>query len=435
MSLMRHAAFNVSAGFSPRDVCVVERFVRYTCNKFFDVWHLTFADNDGASGSNPLDTVYAFLGHPAAFNARFNSVLQDMDYERMAGERSTIVLPDYDTKLFALYRNLALAVINGVDSGSDLLRYVAHADEESLYSDPLPNWVPRYVVSVFHSGYRRGKLYFLNSTHHCSVKLKSIRWDISAVPRAFAPPASVYYNASGSLPRHPLKVIDKTYLRMKAIRIDTITFSWTFLDSSWFFIWGTKFKYSVIANGQAISNEDSNPVEYLWAAFEKRRASLPNGHLNDIVAYCTTLTAGLTGNAKPVGSNSRSHFANFCAYRLAKAERWGIPQLPPGTRAQLEEDSKEGDADQYFCDVERACGNRAFFCTEKGYIGLGPRVMGDEDEVWLPMGSMVPFVLRSTYGRHGDCYRVLGQAYVHGFMEGEAVRDLEEDDFQEIVLC
>lgn len=62
---------------------------------------------------------------------------------------------------------------------------------------------------------------------------------------------------------------------------------------------------------------------------------------------------------------------------------------------------------------------RSFFVTSKGHLGLCYPNARPGDEVWVLRAGSVPFVLRDntlsqTYGLVGDCY-------LHGFMDGEAV--------------
>lgn len=71
--------------------------------------------------------------------------------------------------------------------------------------------------------------------------------------------------------------------------------------------------------------------------------------------------------------------------------------------------------------------DRVMFVTEKGYLGLGPARTEVADKVSLIAGAHVPFVLRE--GASG--WILVGEAYVHGIMYGEACRGLS---FQQIVI-
>jgi hypothetical protein len=39
------------------------------------------------------------------------------------------------------------------------------------------------------------------------------------------------------------------------------------------------------------------------------------------------------------------------------------------------------------------------------------------DEVWMLRNALVPFILRKE--EHGENYTLIGEAYLHGFMQGE----------------
>ncbi|KAL8708988.1 MAG: hypothetical protein Q9220_006197 [cf. Caloplaca sp. 1 TL-2023] len=59
------------------------------------------------------------------------------------------------------------------------------------------------------------------------------------------------------------------------------------------------------------------------------------------------------------------------------------------------------------------------FRTDDGLLGMGPRSTQAGDEAWILQGARVPFVLRPC-GESGQ-YRLIGQSYVHGMMQGEAI--------------
>jgi hypothetical protein len=82
---------------------------------------------------------------------------------------------------------------------------------------------------------------------------------------------------------------------------------------------------------------------------------------------------------------------------------------------------------------ESVCGmvlNNAFFITKSGYLGIGPPGTQLGDQVWIFHGGKVPFVMRSAT-EYGDSYGhdkllLVGDAYVHGIMDGEAARQEHE---------
>ena len=66
---------------------------------------------------------------------------------------------------------------------------------------------------------------------------------------------------------------------------------------------------------------------------------------------------------------------------------------------------------------------RRLITTEKGYIGVALNKSRQGDLIVIALGSSVPFVLRPK--EHGDTYAFVGEAYIHGIMEGQAMEWLE----------
>jgi hypothetical protein len=65
------------------------------------------------------------------------------------------------------------------------------------------------------------------------------------------------------------------------------------------------------------------------------------------------------------------------------------------------------------------------FCTREGYFGIGTQCLREKDTVWIVPGCRVPLILRRVEGN--DRHRLVGGAYVHGFMNGEALTNKERD--------
>jgi hypothetical protein len=60
---------------------------------------------------------------------------------------------------------------------------------------------------------------------------------------------------------------------------------------------------------------------------------------------------------------------------------------------------------------------RQIFATSEGSMGLGPTLMQANDLVVVLRGGTCPFILRKI----GEFYQLIGSAYVHGIMDGDAV--------------
>ncbi|KAE9375141.1 HET-domain-containing protein [Stipitochalara longipes BDJ] len=80
----------------------------------------------------------------------------------------------------------------------------------------------------------------------------------------------------------------------------------------------------------------------------------------------------------------------------------------------------------YMSFMQQMYGRRAFR-TENGYVGLGPAGMTTGDNVCIIFGAQVPYVLRPDgKGR----YQLVGEAYIHGIMDGELIeKRADEVDF------
>lgn len=66
---------------------------------------------------------------------------------------------------------------------------------------------------------------------------------------------------------------------------------------------------------------------------------------------------------------------------------------------------------------------RRIFRTDNGLLGLGPQSLRPGDHIFVLLGARVPFVLRplDLPGDGSSYYTLVGEAYVHGIMQGEAL--------------
>lgn len=60
--------------------------------------------------------------------------------------------------------------------------------------------------------------------------------------------------------------------------------------------------------------------------------------------------------------------------------------------------------------------------TDTGSVGLAPATAKKGDFVTVLLGAPVPYVLRPREGgREGNEYTLIGESYVYGVMDGEAI--------------
>jgi hypothetical protein len=69
--------------------------------------------------------------------------------------------------------------------------------------------------------------------------------------------------------------------------------------------------------------------------------------------------------------------------------------------------------------MDNVTANRTLFLTKSGGTGIGPYDAQDGDLATVLLGSRRCIILRPQ----GLWYRVVGDAYVHGAMNGEFVKD------------
>jgi len=102
----------------------------------------------------------------------------------------------------------------------------------------------------------------------------------------------------------------------------------------------------------------------------------------------------------------------------------------------------------YGQSIVTASMNRRFYVTSTGYLGIGPKDTQTGDEVYAINGSKVPLVLRrdalgfrdknnrakeDTTDPTYPHFRLVGDCYTHGMMDGEAVQDPGKESY--LVLC
>ena len=107
----------------------------------------------------------------------------------------------------------------------------------------------------------------------------------------------------------------------------------------------------------------------------------------------------------------------------------------------IPETASEYDYTESYCCSNRTGQGRRFITTVNGYMGWGPDNMFGTavsqlkvgDKIAILFGCSTPLVVRPQGGYH----QVLGEAYIHGLMDGESIRHLQEGQFvvHNFVFC
>jgi hypothetical protein len=119
-----------------------------------------------------------------------------------------------------------------------------------------------------------------------------------------------------------------------------------------------------------------------------------------ILAYCRTLVADV---AKEGSKRTRGFAIDWKYWREAKS----LGEPPPGGERRIEWGSL------LYTTV-----GRCFIWSDKGYMGLAPSDARPGDFICILLGGQVLYVLR----QRGEGFHFIGECYVHGLMDGEAMR-------------
>ncbi len=103
---------------------------------------------------------------------------------------------------------------------------------------------------------------------------------------------------------------------------------------------------------------------------------------------------------------------------------------PEQISSELEAAAKDADHNKWSRAANGASKNRKLARTEKGYFVLGPKVMVVGDVVCVLFGGKLPFCLRPC----GNRFLFVGECYVHGMVDGEALDMMEAGQLWEEVF-
>jgi Heterokaryon incompatibility protein (HET) len=120
----------------------------------------------------------------------------------------------------------------------------------------------------------------------------------------------------------------------------------------------------------------------------------------------------LIGNAD-IGQNSASG-KSLAEMYAAFRRKWA---LLPGESAGIDKDTEETVAAVYARAVWAASYGRKIFITKGGYVGLGPASTHRNDCIVFLCGGRTAYILRKL--KNKEAFTFLGEAYVHGTMNGE----------------
>ncbi|RYC59873.1 hypothetical protein CHU98_g6344 [Xylaria longipes] len=281
---------------------------------------------------------------------------------------------DYNASLREVYTNVVDFLLNTtrrVDVICDAIYYPVH-----ISTVKLPTWVPDWSFAPPTAA--------LGSSHEFSAAS-----DVDALFHFIDPP-------------------QRTKLAVAAIYIDAL-------------------KMRGIAMGTFCSLDDYLMAFLHWQA--KPFAWLvankvgPGVRKQNDEAFCRTLALGKVPKIRETGTWMEicyHLFASLISESLPsvtltdhlKAYTNRIEGIPPGARRKI-----------LLVNCGLKMRGRCFFVTDGGLMGMGSGFMRSGDIICVPLGCKTPILLRPDGNKE---YSLVGDAYVDGYMNGEAVKEWME---------
>jgi hypothetical protein len=163
----------------------------------------------------------------------------------------------------------------------------------------------------------------------------------------------------------------------------------------------------------------SVPGKSHWRSFERLEKLQTIVHKllqsEDETEIALCLTTGFSTNMQAKVADTPAHtlaLRMFLQWREPVNIKDGAVQPPPESATD-----KVQMAYKFFQASAKAVHKRCIFITEGGLLAAGPENASVGDAVVILFGANVPFVLRPD----GDHHRLIGQSYVYGLMEGQAI--------------
>lgn len=339
--------------------------------------HYVLRSVRNCASTDPHDKIYAILGHCSL----------DTWIENTKGHRKIPI--DYDLPYKEVYLAVAQRLLKEPQPMLTLSLVDHHENAWAGREDTqahLPSWVPNWKDPA----------------------------QASFLPNEFRP----RYCASSNT-RPSFEVLDQR-LRVRGFVVDTVTWRSPTMSSD-------NLRAGLQLQGGQRQGA-ANVLYHIWAHLQGQ-AGLHSPDAEDRILehFCLTLNAGNRILSQQTYRNEirTSERTTDCVAVLAQLGV-SVKGADGVTRNIC------GDTHRFLATTEELCKGRCFFVTEGGLMGLGPRIMSAGDKVCIMLGSQVPFVLRPLPLKQQ--YRLCGESYVHGIMDGEALDDSKQDTLTESVL-
>lgn len=373
---------------------------------------------------------------------------------------------DYRRSTAQVYRELAKFLINEYQSLAILDRTIPYLNRfgwvpKSNSMPILESWVPSWSVLTEPSQPR----YLSWATYHAGG---------GGADLGFPP----HYKAAAGLPTSIVSMVgaDERVLHIRGLNADTVSSSSGFGDGLKMLLQDPNTPHRTLKDLRLLSKSDGRALptklvlmlisviqkplflRYWHLALAKSKGLCPEDLINAFIKCTTVDQFGLAG------VNSEQVQKDGCAYLLQQLQHeqqrgrhfWGASSSHPahvetsshsnsesltcGNGTSLEREAHYlkvlrlnatgGKPEAYLALARNYCLNRRFFITSSGRLGVGPRWTRKGDLVCVLLGGGVPYVLSPK----GKYHTFIGESYVHGLMEGQAVESWRKGELKDEIF-
>jgi hypothetical protein len=218
------------------------------------------------------------------------------------------------------------------------------------------------------------------------------------------------FNASGAVTTAEAYLLPNHLLRVKGIRLGTITAAGTALPD---FV-DEEFNFTPVL--------DTLYEWWLLFYFTGRRDIIGRRSFVDIVNYGHFYSHLAPENIKEIEEMTLANIK--IAFLIYKP--WDRTLLPTlGTLEKPVTEPEKRKAEVNIWNIAPNCRKRKFIVVDGKECGIGPQGVEVGDHIVVVLGCRVPVILRERKGEEYGGYRNVGDAFLQGYMEGKALKDIE----------
>jgi len=363
----------------------------------FSQLHVLLRLTSSFRSTDPRDKVFALLGLSSA----------GRDPENWPED----LVPNYTRLVQDVYAAAAKYCIRQTHSLSVLSQFVQDKTARSTSPHPyFPSWVPRWDLT--------------DATYRISAF--SLHWDPDETRNLI----EKFNKAS----RDTRVTMDQdapwNILRVLGMRVDIVNISFPTVTLD-----GSKFHAGA---PERYEEHLSYLLPQLYDTCEKLLADPLNFHAFGRT-FSLVIAAGLNSEHQDIRHEAPGTYESLINRSHASAIGRG-PLWDSRTRQYAAESrqrqppvvARKGSYTKRYLDSLQRLMNRRLFITSSGHLGLGPASMMSGDTVAILFGGNVPYILRPLTNNQ---WHFVGECYVDGYMDGEAMkgRDSSRDEWFEIV--